>query len=108
MFTESVASYISAWLTVSLTVERCLVIYKPLQTLTDTRGKRALVMIICVVLASCTVNSLFLQPGFFVKRLEIVEFLVDTFHVKKEEIGNSFKYLIQLDTLIHLGIFVRK
>jgi hypothetical protein len=70
IFTESVASSISAWLTVSLTVERCLVIYKPLQTLTDTRGRRALVVILCVILASCTVNSLLLQPGFYVKRFE--------------------------------------
>lgn len=68
VFVESVASSISAWLTVSLTVERCLVIYKPLQTLTDTRGKRALVVIFCVVVLSCLVNSLFLQPGFYVKR----------------------------------------
>jgi hypothetical protein len=70
IFTESVAGSISAWLTVSLTLERCLVIYKPLQTLTDTRGRRALVVILCVILASCTVNSLLLQPGFYAKRLE--------------------------------------
>jgi hypothetical protein len=69
-FTESVAGSISAWLTVLLTVERCLVIYKPLQTLTDTRGKRALVVILCVTLASFVINSLLLQPGFYVKRLE--------------------------------------
>ena len=68
LFVESVASSISAWLTVSLTVERCLVIYKPLQTLTDTRGKRALVIIFCVVLVSSLVNLLLLQPGFYVKR----------------------------------------
>jgi len=68
IFVESVASSISAWLTVSLTLERCLVIYKPLQTLTDTRGKRALVVIFFVVLASCLANSLLLQPGFYVKR----------------------------------------
>lgn len=67
-FIEFVASSISAWLTVSLTVERCLVIYKPLQTLTDTRGKRALVVIFCVVLVSSVVNLLVLQPGFYVKR----------------------------------------
>ena len=71
LFVESVSSSISAWLTVSLTVERCLVIYKPLQTLTDTRGKRALVIILGVVLASCTINSLVLQPGFNLKRLEL-------------------------------------
>ena len=74
IFTESVASSISAWLTVSLTLERCLVIYKPLQTLTDTRGKRALLVILFVIVASCVVNSLLLQPGFYVKRLETVEF----------------------------------
>ena len=68
MFIESVASSISAWLTVSLTVERCLVIYRPLQTLTDTRGKRALILIFCVICASCMVNLLVLQPGFYVKR----------------------------------------
>ncbi|CAF1004475.1 unnamed protein product [Adineta ricciae] len=68
LFIESVASSISAWLAVSLTVERCLVIYKPLQTLTDTRGKRALRLIFCVVVLSCLVNSLVLQPGFYVKR----------------------------------------
>lgn len=72
-FVESVASSISAWLTVSLTVERCLVIYKPLQTLTDIRGRRALVIIFCVVLASCAVNLLHLQPGFYVRRLEKIE-----------------------------------
>jgi len=79
IFTESVASSISAWLTVSLTLERCLVIFKPLQTLTDTRGKRALIVILCVVLASCTVNSLLLQPGFYVKRSEIVEFFLSRY-----------------------------
>ena len=67
-FSESVVSYISAWLTVSLTVERCLVIYKPLQTLTDTRGKRAIIVILCVILGSCAVNSLLLQPEFYTKR----------------------------------------
>ncbi len=73
-FIESVAGSISAWLTVSLTLERCLVIYKPLQTLTDIRGKRALVTILCVVLASCIVNSLLLQPGFYAKRSELMRF----------------------------------
>jgi hypothetical protein len=68
VFIESVSSSISAWLTVSLTVERCLVIYKPLQTLTDTRGKRALFIILFVVMASCLINSLILQPGFYMKR----------------------------------------
>ncbi|CAF1222553.1 unnamed protein product [Adineta steineri] len=68
MYTEFVAGSISAWLTVSLTFERCLVIYKPLQTLTDTKGRRALIIIFCVILASCIVNSLLLQPGFYVKR----------------------------------------
>ena len=58
LFIESVASSISAWLTVSLTVERCLVIYKPFQTITDKRGKRALVLILCVIFASFVVNSL--------------------------------------------------
>ena len=75
-FSESVASYISAWLTVSLTVERCLVIYKPLQSLTDTRGKRAMIVILCVILASCAVNSLLLQPGFYGKRLASLVSLV--------------------------------
>ena len=70
LFIEFVASSISAWLTVSLTVERCLVIYNPLQALTDTRGKRALVIIFCVVLLSCLMNSLLLHPGFHVKRYE--------------------------------------
>jgi len=78
-FVESVASSISAWLTVSLTVERCLVIYRPLQTLTDTRGKRALVMILCVVLASCAVNSLLLQPGFYGKRSESGQFFLSVY-----------------------------
>lgn len=73
IFVESVASSISAWLTVSLTVERCLVIYKPLQTLTDTRGKRALVIIIGVVVASSLVNSLLLQPGFYAKRFDTIQ-----------------------------------
>ena len=70
VFIESVSSSVSAWLTVSLTLERCLVIYKPLQALTDTRGKRALVVILFVVSVSCIVNSLVLQPGFYLKRFE--------------------------------------
>ncbi|CAF1540383.1 unnamed protein product [Rotaria magnacalcarata] len=68
IFTESVASSISVWLTVLLTVERCLVIYKPLQTFKETRRKRTLIVMICVIFASCTANSLVLQPGFYVKR----------------------------------------
>jgi hypothetical protein len=68
VFIESVSSSVSAWLTVALTLERCLVIYKPLQTLTDTRGKRALIVILFVVLVSCITNSLVLQPEFYVKR----------------------------------------
>jgi hypothetical protein len=72
VFSESVASSISAWLTVALTVERCLAIYKPLQTLTDTRNKRVIIIIFCVILASCAVNSLFLQPGFYGKRSELI------------------------------------
>lgn len=68
LYIESVASCISAWLTVCLTLERCLVIYKPLQTVTDTRGKRALIVIFSVIFASCFVNSLLLQPGFYTKR----------------------------------------
>ncbi len=67
-FSESVTSSISAWLTVSLTVERCLVIFRPLQTVTDTRGKRALIVIFCVILASCAVNLLSLHPEFYIKR----------------------------------------
>ena len=67
-FIESITSSISAWLAVSLTVERCLVIYRPLQTINDTRGKRALIVIICVVLASCAINSLVLHPEFYKKR----------------------------------------
>ncbi|CAF2789445.1 unnamed protein product [Rotaria sp. Silwood2] len=51
-FTESVTSSISAWLTVLLTVERCLVIYKPLQTINDTRRKRTLIVIICAIFVS--------------------------------------------------------
>lgn len=68
LYIESVASSISAWLTVCLTLERCLVIYKPLQTVTDTRGKRALIVIFSVIVACCTMNSLLLQPGFYTKR----------------------------------------
>ena len=68
LFIESVASFTSAWLTVALTLERCLVIYKPLQTLTDTRGKRALLVILGVILASCAIHSLVLQPEFYTKR----------------------------------------
>jgi hypothetical protein len=70
VFIESVSSSVSAWLTVALTLERCLVIYKPLQTLTDTRGKRALLVILFVVLASCIINSLVLQPEFYLKRFK--------------------------------------
>ena len=69
LYLESVASSISAWLTVALTVERCSVIYKPLQTVTDTRGKRAVLVIVCVVIISCLFNSLFLHPGFYDTRL---------------------------------------
>lgn len=68
VFTESVSSSVSVWLTVLLTVERCLVIYKPLQALKDTRRKRTLIAIFCVVIISCAVNSFVLQPGFYVKR----------------------------------------
>ncbi|CAF0944976.1 unnamed protein product [Adineta ricciae] len=68
IFSESLASSISAWLTVSLTVERCLVTFKPLQTITDTKGRRALIIILSVILTSCAINSLFLQPGFYRRR----------------------------------------
>lgn len=68
VFAESVASSISAWLTVSLTVERCLAIYRPLQTVTDIRGKRAVTVIISVIVLSCFVNALFLLPGFYDQR----------------------------------------
>ena len=74
VFSECVTSSISAWLTVSLTAERCLVIFKPLQTLTDTKGKRALIVIFCVVLASCAVNSLLLHPDFYRERSELIRF----------------------------------
>ena len=84
-FAESVASCISAWLTVSLTVERCLVIYKPFQTITDTKGKRALILIICVILASCLVNSLFLQPGFYVERWASSERSIFTASTHREQ-----------------------
>ena len=75
-FTESVTSFISAWLTVLLTVERCLVAYRPLQTIADRRGKRTLIIILCVVLTSCTVNSLNLLPGFYVVRLGLIEYFI--------------------------------
>ncbi|UJR10722.1 hypothetical protein I4U23_014912 [Adineta vaga] len=68
VFSESVVSSISAWLIVALTVERCLVTYKPLQTITDTKGKRALIIILSVILTSCAINSLFVKPGFYQKR----------------------------------------
>jgi hypothetical protein len=73
-FSESIASSISAWLTVALTVERCLVIYRPLQTLTDPKGKRALIVIFSVILASCAVNSLVLHPEFYKERSELIIF----------------------------------
>jgi len=92
-FSESVASSISAWLTVSLTVERCLVIYKPLQTLTDTRGKRALIVILCVILASCAVNLLFLHREFYEKRSELITFC-DLFFEKNR--NNRFHTFIAL------------
>jgi hypothetical protein len=68
VYLESVASSTSAWLTVALTVERCLVIFKPLQSVTDTRGKRAVMIIVGVIVVSCLVNVLFLRPGFYVRR----------------------------------------
>jgi hypothetical protein len=74
VFSESITSSISAWLTVALAVERCLVIYRPFQTLTDPKGKRALIVIFCVILASCAVNSLVLYPGFYKERLELIIF----------------------------------
>lgn len=67
-FLESATSSISAWLTVSLTFERCLAIFKPLQALTDTRGKRALLVIFSVILACCAVNSLVLNERFYDER----------------------------------------
>ena len=73
-FVESVASSISAWLTVSLTVERCLVIFKPLQAFTDRRGKRALIVIVLVILACCAGNSLLLKPGFYEERLDLFDY----------------------------------
>ena len=82
IFSESVASSISAWLTVSLAVERYLTISKPLQASTDTRGKRTPMIILCVILASCVVNLLFLKPGFYVKRLELITFY-DLFYLEK-------------------------
>lgn len=73
-FSESVTSSISAWLTVSLAFERCLAVYIPFQTYTDTRGKRARIVIPFVILASCAINSLFLQPRFYVERLALIIF----------------------------------
>lgn len=70
VFIEWVTSSISAWLAVSLTVERCLVIYRPLQTINDPRGKRALILITGVVLVSCAIHSLLLHPGFYKGRYE--------------------------------------
>ncbi|CAF4206595.1 unnamed protein product, partial [Rotaria sp. Silwood2] len=61
IFSESVTSSISAWLTVSLAVERCVAVSEPLQTYTDKKGKRARTVIPCVILASCAINSLFLR-----------------------------------------------
>ncbi|CAF0858761.1 unnamed protein product [Rotaria sordida] len=69
IFTESMTSSISAWLTVFLTVERCLVIYRPLLTITKTRRKRTLVVILSVIFVSCAANSFVLQPGFNLKRV---------------------------------------
>ena len=68
VYLESVASSTSAWLTVALTVERCLVIYKPLQTVTNTPSKRAVMVIVGVIVVSCLVNVLFLRPGFYDRR----------------------------------------
>ena len=90
VFSESVASFISAWLTVLLTAERCLVIYKPLQTLTDTRGKRTLVVIVCVTLASCVLNSLLLKPDFYAKRFFITLFILISTE-ENVEIDSNFK-----------------
>jgi hypothetical protein len=78
-FSEAVTASISAWLTVSLTVERCLAIYNPFGTFKDTRYKRAIIVIISVILASCAVNSLFLLPGYFEIRSELITFR-DLFH----------------------------
>ncbi|CAF1038705.1 unnamed protein product [Adineta steineri] len=69
VFSESVASSTSVWLTVSLTVERCLVTFNPLQVLNDTKGRRALIIIFSVILASCAINSLFLHPKFYEIRI---------------------------------------
>ncbi|CAF1352406.1 unnamed protein product [Rotaria magnacalcarata] len=73
IFAESVTSSISAWLTASLAIERCLAVSIPFQTYTDTRGKRALIIIPSVVLASCAINSLFLQTRFYEKRVYVEE-----------------------------------
>ncbi|CAF0910753.1 unnamed protein product [Rotaria sp. Silwood1] len=73
IFSESVTSSISAWLTVSLAVERCVAVSKPLQTYTDRKGKRALIIIPSVILASCAINSLFLRSGFYEKRVYVKE-----------------------------------
>lgn len=101
-FSESVASSISAWLTVSLSVERCLVIYKPLQALTDTKGKHALIVIPCVILASCAINLVFLQPGFYVKRSVLISFSYLYFKKNYPDIFHTFvmlqkKYLFYED-----------
>jgi len=100
IFSESVASSISAWLTVSLTLERCLVIYKPLQTLTDTRGKRALIVIFSVILASCAVNSLFLQPQFYEERSELIT-ICDVFF--KRGGNNMFHIIVVLQKKIFIS-----
>ena len=70
VFLEFVTSFISAWLAVSLTVERCLVIYRPLQTITDIRGKRALFIIVGVIIAACSINSPVLHPQFYKERFD--------------------------------------
>ncbi|CAF1294918.1 unnamed protein product [Rotaria sordida] len=72
-FSESVASSISAWLTVSLAVERCVAVSKPFETYTDKKGKHALIVISSVILASCAINSLLLWPGFYVQRVYVKE-----------------------------------
>lgn len=93
LYTESVASSISAWLTVALAVERSLVIYNPLQTLTDIRGKRPLLIILLVVFTSATVNSLFLQPSFYSERFVLNE--------KKYRRYESFFYSRVYDEALH-------
>jgi hypothetical protein len=68
VFCESVTASMSAWLTVAMTVERCLVTFRPLQTINETRGRRTCLVILIVTLSSLAMNSVLLQPNFYQER----------------------------------------